>query len=156
MKKLFASIILCIMLVSLVGCDIEPLFTKYGEIVHQSVQKYYDSYEILEFYRIEKDGVPTLHNLCIINDMQDDIDILCVSYKRSDENYDEYISTEAIVGDNIEFGKSYSTEAYLNDITAEYLICEKKDIPEEALQTEKFKFNGKTLYLCIMSVTETE
>ena len=156
MKKLFASIILCIMLVSLVGCDIEPLFTIYGEIVHQSVQKYYDSYEIMEFYRIEKDGVPTLHNLCIINDMQDGIDILCVSYKRSDENYDKYISTEAIVGDNIEFGKSYSTEAHLNDITVEYVICEKKDIPEEALQTEKFKFNGKTFYLCIMSVTETE
>ena len=156
MKKLFASIILCIMLVSLVGCDIEPLFTKYGEIVHQSVQKYYDSYEILEYYRIEKDGNPTLHNFYIINDMQDGIDVLCVSYKRSDENYDEYISTEAIVGVNIKFGKSYSTEAHLNDITVEYVICEKKDIPEEALQTEKFKFNGKTFYLCIMSVTETE
>ena len=144
------------MLVSLVGCDIEPLFTKYGEIVHQSVQKYYDSYEILEFYRIEKDGVPTLHNLCITNDMQDGIDILCVSYKRSDENYDEYISTEAIVGDNIEFGKNYSTEEHFNDMVVEYLICKRKDIPKVALQSEKFKFNGKTLYLCIMSVTETE
>ena len=156
MKKLFASIILCIMLLSLIGCDIEPLFTIYNETAHQSVQKYYDSYEILEYYRIEKDGKPTLHNFYIINDMQDGIDVLCVSYKRSDENYDEYISTEAIVGDNIEFGKSYSTEAHLNDITVEYVICEKKDIPEEALQTEKFKFNGKTLYLCIMSITDID
>ena len=156
MKKIFASIILCIMLVSLVGCDIEPLFTKYGETVHQSVQKYYDSYEILEFYRIEKDGVPTLHNLCIINDMQDGIDVLCISYKRSDENYDEYISTEVVVGDNIEFGKRYSTDAHMNDITVEYMICEKKDIPETTLQSEKIKFNGKALYLCIMSVTKIE
>ena len=156
MKKLFASIILCIMLVSLIGCDIEPLFTIYNETAHQSVQKYYDNYEILEYYRIEKDGIPTLHNFYIINDMQDGIDVLCVSYNRSDENYDEYISTEVIVGDNIEFGKSYSTEVHLNDITVGYVICEKKDIPEEALQTEKFKFNRKTLYICIISVTEIE
>lgn len=61
MKKLLTSIILCIMLISLIGCDIEPLFTIYGEADHQSVQKYYDSYVILEYHRIEKDGVPTLH-----------------------------------------------------------------------------------------------
>ena len=156
MKTLFASIIVCIMLVSLIGCDIEPLFTGYGETVHQSVQKYYDNYEILEFYRIEKDGVPTLHNLCVINDMQDGIDVLCVSYKPSDENYDEYISTEVIVGNNIELRKNYSTESHLNNIVVEYIICEKKDIPEATLQSKKFKFNGKALYLCIMSVTEIE
>ena len=156
MKKLFAIIILCIMLVSLIGCDIEPLFTTYGEIVHQAVQKHYDDYEILELYRIEKDGVPTLHNLCIIDDSQDGIDVLCISYKRSDENRDEYISTEAVVGDNIEFTKTYSTEALLNGMSVEFAICEKKDIPEAALESEKFKFNGTTLYLCIMSVTEIE
>ncbi len=154
MKKTFASIILCIMLICLIGCDIEPLFTVYGETVHQSVRKYYDNYEILEYYRIEKDGVPTLHNFYIINDMQGGIDVLCISYKRSDENYDEYIPTEVIVGHNIELGKSYSTEAHLNGIAVEYVICEKKDIPEAALQSEQFKFNGNTLYLCIMGVTE--
>ena len=154
MKKRFASILLYIMFLSLIGCDIEPLFTIYGETVHQSVRKYYDNYEILEYYRIEKDGVPTLHNFYIINDMQDGMDVLCISYKRSDENYDEYIFTEVIVGDNIEFGKRYSTEAHLNNIMVEYVICEKKDIPQATMQSERFQFNGETFYLCIMSVTE--
>ena len=154
MKKLFISIILCIVLVSFIGCDTEPLFTDYGETVHQSVRKYYDPYEILAHCRIEKDGVPTLHNFYIINDMQDGIDVLCISYQRSDENRDEYIATEVIVGDNVELGKSHSTEEHLDNVTVEYLVCEKNDVPEAALQSKKMKFNGKTLYLCIMRVAE--
>ena len=156
MKKLFASIISCVMLVSLIGCDIEPLFTVYGEDAQQSVQKFYDNYEILEWYGIEKDGIPTLHYFCIINDMQDGIDVLCVSYKRSDEDRDEYISTEVVISDNVEFGKIYSTEEHLRNIVVEYTICARNDIPKETLQSERFKFNRRTLYLCILSVTDKQ
>ena len=156
MKKWFAFIILCIVLASFIGCDTEPLFTDYGEAVHQSVRKHYDNYEILAYCRIEKDGVPTLHNFYMINDMQDGIDVLCISYKRSNENDGEYTSSEVIVSNNVEFGKSYCTEGHLDDIAVEYLICEKNDIPTAALQSEKFKCSGKTLYLCILNVTDTE
>ena len=148
MKKILSLIILCVMLISLIGCDIEPIFTVYGDIVHQSVQKYYDNYEILELYMIRKDGAPTLHHLCIVNDMQDSIDVMCITYKYS-EIQDDYISIETVICDNVELGKNYSTDEHFNDVTVEYVICEKKDIPEATLQSERFKFNEKTLYLCI-------
>ena len=155
MKKILSLIILCVMLISLIGCDIEPIFTVYGDIVHQSVQKYYDNYEILELYMIRKDGAPTLHHLCIVNDMQDSIDVMCITYKYS-EIQDDYISIETVICDNVELGKNYSTDEHFNDVTVEYVICEKKDIPEATLQSERFKFNEKTLYLCIMNVTDLE
>ena len=155
MKRILSLIILCVMLISLIGCDIEPIFTVYGDIVHQSVQKYYDNYEILELYMIRKDGAPTLHHLCIVNDMQDSIDVMCITYKYS-EIQDDYISIETVICDNVELGKNYSTDEHFNDVTVEYVICEKKDIPEATLQSERFKFNGKTLHLCITSVTEME
>ena len=155
MKKILSLIILCVMLISLIGCDIEPIFTVYGDIVHQSVQKYYDNYEILELYMIRKDGAPTLHHLCIVNDMQDSIDVMCITYKYS-EIQDDYISIETVICDNVELGKNYSTDEHFNDVTVEYVICEKKDIPEATLQSERFKFNEKPLYLCIMNVTDLE
>ena len=155
MKKILSLIILCVMLISLIGCDIEPIFTVYGDIVHQSVQKYYDNYEILELYMIRKDGAPTLHHLCIVNNMQDSIDVMCITYKYS-EIQDDYISIETVICDNVELGKNYSTDEHFNDVTVEYVICEKKDIPEATLQSERFKFNEKTLYLCIMNVTNLE
>ena len=155
MKKILSLIILCVMLISLIGCDIEPIFTVYGDIVHQSVQKHYDNYEILELYMIRKDGAPTLHHLCIVNDMQDSIDVMCITYKYS-EIQDDYISIETVICDNVELGKNYSTDEHFNDVAVEYVICEKKDIPEATLQSERFKFNEKTLYLCIMNVTNLE
>ncbi|MBQ9745406.1 MAG: hypothetical protein IJW21_01105, partial [Clostridia bacterium] len=108
MKKIILLLVLFIALVSLIGCEIEPLFTSYGEDIQKSVGKFYENYEILSLCRIEKDGKPTLHNLCVINDTQGGIDIICISHSISEENQDEYASGEVVSADNIELGKPYS------------------------------------------------
>ena len=156
MKRIIMVVVICIALVSLIGCEIEPLFTIYGETIHESVRKFYEDYEILNLCSIVKDGKTTWHNLCVVNDIQEGIDIICISYSRSEENYDEYVTTESIAADNVELGKSYSTEAAFKDILVEYVVCEKKDIPDSTLQKEKFKFNEKNLYLCITKITDID
>ena len=155
MKKICVSIILCITLLSLVSCEIEPVFTFYNERVHQSVQKYYDEYEILSFIRLEKDGYPTLHNFCIIKNATGGIDVICISYARSEENYDDYISTDTVIATNIEFGKTYSTGYVIKDIAVEYVICKKKDIPKSVLQRELFRIDGQKTYFCIVNIEDT-
>ena len=154
MKKTILFLVLSVVLVFLIGRGIEPPSTTYGEIVHTSVRKFYENYEILNLCHIEKDGKPTLDNLCVVDDTQEGIDVLCISFLHSKDNHGEYISTETITADNIKIGKTYSTEDNFENIIVEYIICEKKDIPPSTLQKEKFKFNGQNMYLCITNFTE--
>ena len=153
MKKCIFLVLILLVALSLVACSLfEPIATIYGEIVHDAVKEFYEKYEICCLVRLEKDGKPTLRNFCIINDTQGGIDIMCISFARSDEKYDEYIATGSVLADNIELGKSYSTGDTLENTIVEYVICEKKDIPDSTLQKEKFTFGGQELYFCITSI----
>ena len=62
------------------------------------------------------------------------------------------ILKEVIIADNIEFGKGYSIINAKQDLIVEYLLCEKKDLPDSVLQKKKIKFDGQELYLCITNV----
>ena len=58
----------------------------------------------------------------------------------------------AIIADNIELNKEYSVISEKENLTVEYFICEKKDIPDSVSQKEKFKFDGNVLYFCITNI----
>lgn len=148
MKK--SVIAICLIVAILLLCSCEPLFTTYGEIVHDAVKEHYSSYEILSLIRIEKNGTPTLYNFCVIDDSQNGIDVLWMS---TSENENDDCSMEStIIADNIELNKEYSTTSKKQDLTVEYLVCEKKDIPDSVLQKEKIKFDGNVLYFCIINI----
>ena len=51
----------CLIVAILLLCSCEPLFTTYGEIVHDAVKEHYSSYEILSLIRIEK--TESLHSI---------------------------------------------------------------------------------------------
>ena len=55
MKKILVYIVAAVfMFVCLTACDIEPLFSTYGDSVHKAVKEFYSDYEILELVRFEK------------------------------------------------------------------------------------------------------
>ncbi len=149
MKK--SILLICSIVATLLLCSCEPLFTTYGEIVHTAVKEHYTSYDILGLIQVQKDGKPTLYDFCVIDDTHDGIDILWLSASKNEN--DDYTMASTIIADNIELEKVYSVTSTSQDFTVEYLICEKKDIPDFALQKEKFIFNGKNLYFCIISIT---
>ena len=122
MKKTVISIVLIGVMFLLCFC--EPLFTAYGEIVHDAVKEHYESYEILNLIEIEKDGIPTLYNFCVIDDSQNNIDVLWMSASKNGN--DDYIMASTIIADNIELNKKSSVTSEKQDLTVEYLICEKK------------------------------
>jgi len=148
MKK--SVIAVCLIVVILLLCSCEPLFTTYGEIVHDAVKEHYSSYEILSLIRIEKNGTPTLYNFCVIDDSQNGIDVLWMSTSKNEN--DDYSMESTIIADNIELNKEYSITSKKQDLTIEYLVCEKKDIPDYVLQKEKIKFDGSVLYFCIINI----
>ena len=148
MKK--SVIAVCLIVAILLLCSCEPLFTTYGEIVHDAVKEHYSSYEILSLIRIEKNGKPTLYNLCVVDDSQNGIDVLWM-YSSKNEN-DDYSMESTVIEDNIELNKEYSITSKKQDLTVEYLVCEKKDIPDSVLQKEKIKFDGDVLYFCIINI----
>jgi len=148
MKK--SVIAVCLIVVILLLCSCEPLFTTYGEIVHDAVKEHYSSYEILSLIRIEKNGTPTLYNFCVIDDSQNGIDVLWMSTSKNEN--DDYSMESTIIADNIELNKEYSITSKKQDLTVEYLVCEKKDIPDSVLQKEKIKFDGNVLYFCIINI----
>ena len=149
MKK--SILLICLIVATLLLCSCEPLFTTYGEIVHTAVKEHYTSYDILGLIQVQKDGKPTLYDFCVIDDTHDGIDILWLSASKNEN--DDYTMASTIIADNIELEKVYSVTSTSQDFTVEYLICEKKDIPDFALQKEKFIFNDKNLYFCIISIT---
>lgn len=153
MKKIILVVFLCIALTFFAGCEMEPLFTDYGETVHGAVKEYYDSYEILALIRLEKEGKPTLHNFCVVNDMQGGIDVLYISY--SLDGNDTYIASQGIIVNNAVQGEIYSSNEAACDIAVKFVICEKQDIPDSALQKEKFTFENKSLYFCVIENSST-
>ena len=148
MKRTVTVICLIVAIFLLSSC--EPLFTTYGEIVHNAVKEHYSSYEILSLIRIEKNGKPTLYNLCVVNDSQNGIDVLWMSSSKN--GTDDYKMESSIIADNIELNKEHSITSKKQDLTVEYLVCEKKDIPDSVLQKEKIKIDGNILYFCIISI----
>ena len=148
MKK--SVIAVCLIVVILLLCSCEPLFTTYGEIVHNAVKEHYSSYEILSLIQIEKNGKPTLYNLCVVDDLQNGIDVLWMSSSKN--GTDDYKMESSIIADNIELNKEHSITNKKQDLTVEYLVCEKKDIPDSVLQKEKIKFDGNVLYFCIINI----
>ena len=148
-----AIISFCLIVSIFLLCSCEPLFTTYGEIVHDAVKEHYSSYEILSLVRIEKDGTPTLYNLCVVDDSHNNIDVLWMSTSKNETN--DYTMKSTIIADNIELNKEYSVISEKQDLTVEYLVCEKKDIPDSVLQKEKFKFDGNVLYFCITNIVST-
>ena len=148
MKRTVTVICLIVAICLLSSC--EPLFTTYGEIVHDAVKEHYSSYEILSLIPIEKNGKPTLYNLCVVNDSQNGIDVLWMSSSKNET--DDYKMESSIIADNIEFNKKHSITNKKQDLTVEYLVCEKKDIPDSVLQKEKIKFDGNVLYFCIINI----
>ena len=148
MKRTVTVICLIVAIFLLSSC--EPLFTTYGEIVHDAVKEHYSSYEILSLIRIEKNGKPTLYNLCVVNDSQNGIDVLWMSSSKN--GTDDYKMESSIIADNIELNKEHSITNQKQDLTVEYLVCEKKDIPDSVLQKEKIKIDGNILYFCIISI----
>ena len=143
-------IAVCLIVAILLLCSCEPLFTTYGEIVHDAVKEHYSSYEILSLIRIEKNGTPTLYNFCVIDDSQNGIDVLWMSTSKKEN--DDYSMESTIIADNIELNKEYLITSKKQDLTVEYLVCEKKDIPDSVLQKEKIKFDGNVLYFCIINI----
>ncbi len=141
-----------IMVLSFTACSFDPIITIYGESVHNAVKEHFENYEILKLVRFENNGKPTLHNFCIISDLQGNINIMCISYARSDGEHEEYIASETVIANNVEYGKYYSTGDILENAIIEYLLCEKKDVPDSTLQKEKIMFDGQELYFCITSV----
>ncbi len=154
MKKLFITILLILFVFSLVGCDIEPIFHTYGDTVHDAVKEFYDDYEILELVHIKINKRQSAKNLCIVDDKSGGFDIVCISYVPDENNANNIITIQNLLVDNTEIGKTYSTKESFEGLTVEFLICEKSDIPDSALQKEKFKFNGKALYLCITNIEQ--
>ena len=75
--------VICLIAAIFLLSSCEPLFTTYGEIVHDAVKEHYSSYEILGLIRIEKNGKPTLYNLCIVDDSQNGIDVLWMSSSKN-------------------------------------------------------------------------
>ncbi len=148
MKRTVTVICLIVAIFLLSSC--EPLFTTYGEIVHNAVKEHYSSYEILSLIRIEKNGKPTLYNLCVVDDSQNGIDVLWMSSSKNET--DDYKMESSIIADNIELNKEHSITNKEQDLTVEYLVCEKKDIPDSVLQKEKIKFDGNVLYFCIINI----
>lgn len=148
MKKYVIAI--CLIVSILLLCSCEPLFTTYGEIVHDAVKEHYLSYEILSLIRIEKNGTPTIYNFCVIDDLQNGIDVLWMSTSKNEN--DDYSMESTIIADNIELNKEYSITSEKQDLTVEYLVCEKNDIPDSVLQKEKIKFDGNVLYFCIINI----
>ena len=148
MKK--SILLICVIVATLLLCSCEPLFTTYGEIVHTAVKEHYTSYEILGLIEVQKDGEPTLYDLCVIDDTRGGIDVLWLSASKNENN--DYTMASAIIADNIEFGKGYSITNAKQDLIVEYLLCEKKDLPDSVLQKKKIKFDGQELYLCITNV----
>ena len=148
MKRTVTVICLIVAIFLLSSC--EPLFTTYGEIVHDAVKEHYSSYEILSLIRIEKNGKPTLYNLCIVDDSQNGIDVLWMSSSKN--GTDDYKMESSTIADNIELNKEHSITNKKQDLTVEYLVCEKKDIPDSVLQKEKIKFDGNVLYFCIINI----
>ena len=153
MKKILLIAFLCIALTLMVGCEVEPLFSTYGETVHNAVKEYYESYEILDLIVLEKDGNPTLHNFCIVNDMQSGIDVLCISY--SLDNGDTYVSSQSIIVNDVNQGEIYSSDEVIENTTVKFVICEKQNIPDSTLQKEKFSFEKQSLYFCIIEISNT-
>lgn len=141
---------ICIIVVIFIFSSCEPLFTVYGEIVHDAIKEHYASYEILRLIQIQNDGKPTLYHFCVINDSHDNIDVLWMSTSKNED--DDYTMVATIITDNIESKKEYSVTSKEQDLTVEYLLCEKKDIPDSALQKEKIKFGGRELYFCITNL----
>jgi Cys-tRNA synthase (O-phospho-L-seryl-tRNA:Cys-tRNA synthase) len=153
MKKIVLIVFLCIALAFLVGCETEPLFTTYGETVHNAVKEYYDNYEILDLIRLEKDEKPTLHNFCIVNDMQGGIDVLCISYSLDNDN--TYSSSQSIIINDAIQDEIYSSNEAIENTMVKFVICEKQNIPDYTLQKEKFTFENQSLYFCIIEVSAT-
>lgn len=153
MKKTVLPLAIILLIILLTSCSNEPLFTVYGDNIDLETSDLHKSYRILELYNVEKDGEPTLHHICLINDGSNNIDIMYISYSKANDNYAEYVSRNKTAINNAELGKLYSTGKGFKDITVEYIICEEKDIPQDTLQHSEFDFNEKTLYLCIISVT---
>lgn len=145
MKKSFLLICLTVGIFILSSC--EPLFTTYGEIVHNVVKEHYTSYEILGFIQVQIDGTPTLYDFCVLDDTHDGIDVLWLS--ASNDGNDDYTMATTLIADNIELGKGYSVTNAKQDLIIEYLICEQKDVPDSVLQKEKIKFGEQELYFCI-------
>ena len=163
MKKIILLVYLIVTILFLRSCD--PLltiykeivhdaekehYTTYGEIVHDAVKEHYTTYEILSLVQVQKNGRPTLYYFCVVDDTHDGIDVLWLSISK-DEN-DDYAMEATIIADNIEFGKKYLTTSTKQDLTVEYLICEKKDIPDSVLQ--KIKFNDREFYFCITNIID--
>lgn len=144
-------LLICLIVATLFLSSCEPLFTIYGEIVHDAVKEHYTSYEILGLIQVQKDGKPTFHEFCVIDDTHGGIDILWLSGFK-DEN-DDYTMVSTIIADNIELEKVYSVTSPGQDLIVEYLICEKKGIPASALQSKKIKFDGQELYFCTLSIS---
>lgn len=149
MKRIILLICLIVAILLLSSC--EPLFTIYGEIVHNAVREHYESYEILSLIQVQKDGKRTFYYFCVIDDSHDHFDVLWLSTFK-DEN-DDYTMVGTVNADDIEFGKVYSATSTEKDLTVEYLLCKKKDIPDSTLQKEKLKFSGEDLYFCITSIS---
>ncbi len=149
MKK--SILLICLIIATLFLCSCEPLFTTYGEIVHNAIKEHYTSYEILGLIQVQKGGKPTLYDFCLIDDTHGGIDILWLSASK-DEN-DDHTMASTIIADNIELEKVYSVTSTGQDLIVEYLICEKKGIPASALQSEKIKFDGQELYFCTISIS---
>ena len=148
MKRFVISF--CLIVTIFLLCSCEPLFTIYGEIVHNAVKEHYSSYEILSLIRIEKDGQPTHYDLCVVDDSHNNIDVLWMSTSKNGN--DDYTIKSTIIADNIELNKEYSVISEKQDLTVEFLVCKEKDIPDSILSKEKIKFDGNVLYFCIISV----
>lgn len=147
MKKNMLVIFLCTVLAFSVGCEMAPLHTSYGEIVHNAVKEYYDSYEILGLIQLEKDGKPTLYNFCIVNNMQGGIDVICISYSKDING--NYTTSQSVIATDVIQNEIYAVNYDLEDTMVNFLICEKQDIPNSTLQKKNFTFNKSSLYFCI-------
>lgn len=154
MKKYIIMIFLVLLIFSMVGCDIEPIFHTYGDTVHDAVKSFYDDYEILELVHIKVNNRQSTKNICIVDDKSGSFDIICINYVPDENDSSNVVTVQNLLVDNAELGKTYSTEESFDGLTVEFTICERADIPDSTIQKEKFKFSGKTLYLCITSANQ--
>ena len=166
MAKRFFSILIAVtmlfslaIVVSMTGCSyiFEPIYVRYGDIVYEAVDKYYENYDILWLYQLTKDREPTLYDFCIIDDLQGGIDVmlLTTAYTLDENNQKRYYYDVTDIIDNIEFGNTYSTDDNIDSMIVEFVVCEEDKIPDTTIQKAKFEYNKQTLFFCVTSITDS-
>ena len=85
--------------------------------------------------------------------MQGGIDVLCISY--SLDNEDTYVSSQSIIVNNANQDEIYASSEAIENTMVKFVICEKQKIPDSTLQKEKFTFENKSFYFCIIEVSAT-